>query len=84
MNASSDMKNRIRAIFDPRGEALLGEGCLEGRIAELPAGGGGFGYDPVFWLPERSCTLAELPDAEKDALSHRYRALADLGRRLPR
>ncbi|MBM4118376.1 RdgB/HAM1 family non-canonical purine NTP pyrophosphatase [bacterium] len=71
-------------VVDPRGEPLLGEGIVEGRIAEAPAGGGGFGYDPVFWLPESSCTLAALPQAEKNALSHRYRALADLGRRLPR
>lgn len=74
----------VALVIDPRGEPLLGEGCLEGRIAELPAGGGGFGYDPVFYLPESSCTLAELPEAEKNALSHRHRALADLGRRLPR
>ncbi len=71
-------------VVDPRGEPLLGEGRVEGVIAEAPSGGGGFGYDPVFWLPERSCTLAALPEAEKNALSHRYRALADLGRRLPR
>ncbi len=71
-------------VVDPRGEPLLGEGRVEGLIAEASSGGGGFGYDPVFWLPERSCTLAELPEAEKNALSHRQRALADLGRRLAR
>lgn len=71
-------------VIDPRGEPLLGEGRVEGLIAEAPAGRGGFGYDPVFWLPESSCTLAELPEAEKNALSHRFRALADLGRQLPR
>jgi len=74
----------VALVVDPRGEPLLGEGRVEGLIAELPSGGGGFGYDPVFWLPERGCTLAALPEAEKNALSHRYRALADLGRRLPR
>ena len=74
----------VALVVDPRGEPLLGEGRVEGRIAEAPSGGGGFGYDPVFWLPEQSCTLAELPESEKNALSHRYRALADLGRRLAR
>lgn len=74
----------VALVVDPRGEPLLGEGRVEGLIAQAPAGRGGFGYDPVFWLPERSCTLAELPEAEKNALSHRHRALADLGRRLPR
>lgn len=74
----------VALVVDPRGEPLLGEGRVEGLIAQAPAGRGGFGYDPVFWLPERSCTLAELPEAEKNALSHRHRALADLGRWLPR
>jgi XTP/dITP diphosphohydrolase len=74
----------VALVVDPRGEPLLGEGRVEGVIAEAPSGGGGFGYDPVFWLPERSCTLAALPEAEKNGLSHRYRALVDLGRRLPR
>lgn len=74
----------VALVVDPRGEPLLGEGRVEGLIAEARAGAGGFGYDPVFWLPESSCTLAELPEAAKNALSHRYRALADLGRRLPR
>lgn len=73
----------VALVLDPRGEALLGEGRVEGAIAEAPSGGGGFGYDSVFWLPGRSCTLAELPESEKNALSHRRRALADLGLRLP-
>lgn len=73
----------VALVTDPRGEPLLGVGRVEGLIAEVSSGGGGFGYDPVFWLPDRSCTLAALPESEKNALSHRYRALADLGRRLP-
>ena len=51
------------------------EGKVEGRIAYRAAGGGGFGYDPIFYLPERNCTMAELSAEEKNAISHRGRAL---------
>ena len=47
---------------------------LEGQIARRPSGTGGFGYDPVFYLPEHQRTTAELSDHEKDAVSHRGRA----------
>jgi XTP/dITP diphosphohydrolase len=47
---------------------------FSGVIARAPAGSGGFGYDPVFLLPSRGCTVAELEDREKDAVSHRGRA----------
>lgn len=50
------------------------EGSLDGLIAWTPQGTHGFGYDPLFWLPDRNCTLAELPPAEKNTLSHRARA----------
>jgi XTP/dITP diphosphohydrolase len=53
----------------------LHEGVLEGEIARAPQGAGGFGYDPVFWIPELGRTLAELTSAEKNAVSHRGRAL---------
>ena len=68
----------------PGCEPLLAEGRVEGRIAFAPAGAEGFGYDPIFYLPERGCTLAQLPAAEKNRLSHRYRALAALGEKLLR
>lgn len=57
--------------------ALLGstEGVCEGIIAEAPVGNGGFGYDPVFYLPEQQQTLAQLAAAEKNQISHRGRAL---------
>jgi XTP/dITP diphosphohydrolase len=57
--------------------ALLGstEGVCEGVIAEAPAGDGGFGYDPVFYLPEQQQTLAQLDPAEKNQISHRGQAL---------
>ncbi|MFO8005036.1 RdgB/HAM1 family non-canonical purine NTP pyrophosphatase [Thioalkalivibrio sp.] len=61
---------------------ILAEGTWEGLIAEEPAGGGGFGYDPVFYLPEYGCTSAELPDGEKNRLSHRGQAVRTMTERL--
>ena len=58
------------------GEARVVEGSVEGRIVEREAGGGGFGYDPIFELPDRSLPFAELPAEEKHRISHRGRALA--------
>jgi XTP/dITP diphosphohydrolase len=57
--------------------ALLGstEGVCEGLIAEGPAGNGGFGYDPVFYLPDRQQTLAQLDATDKNQISHRGQAL---------
>lgn len=61
---------------------LIASGTWEGRIALAPAGGSGFGYDPVFVVPGRGCTAAELPPDEKNEISHRSAALRDLARRL--
>lgn len=55
------------------------DGICEGRIAFEPAGDGGFGYDPVFYLPERGLTMAQLPAAEKHRISHRGRATSAIG-----
>ncbi len=60
-----------RVRFEVRGECC-------GRIAEEPAGGGGFGYDPLFFIPELGRTYAELQEEEKNRLSHRGRAFAKL------
>ncbi len=46
----------------------------EGEVALTPLGTEGFGYDPVFWLPEQGCTAAQLPPEKKNRLSHRSRA----------
>ena len=54
---------------------VVEEGAVYGRIAHAPAGENGFGYDPVFLLPERGVTTAELSDEEKNAISHRGLAL---------
>ncbi len=61
---------------DPR--PLVGEGVWEGWIAEEAAGENGFGYDPVFWLPEQGCTSAQLSANKKNSLSHRGKALHQL------
>ena len=55
-------------------EALVTEGIFHGRIAREPSGDNGFGYDPVFFVPERGMTAAEMSDEEKNSASHRYRA----------
>ena len=63
----------VRSAGDPA--PLLAIGRWDGRIARQPSGGGGFGYDPLFLLPEEGCTSAELPAEVKNARSHRGRAL---------
>lgn len=57
----------------PREKTVRGR--VRGRIAYSPAGEGGFGYDPIFYLPERACTMAQLPKEDKNAISHRGEAL---------
>ena len=58
------------------------EGTVEGEILTAPRGAGGFGYDPLFYLPERNCTMAELDLETKHAISHRGQALRGLLRML--
>lgn len=67
----------VVAVLTPDGLTLMAEGRVEGRIAHAPRGTHGHGYDPVFALPDGR-TLAELPMAEKNNLSHRGRALIRL------
>lgn len=57
---------------------LISEGVLPGYILKFPRGSNGFGYDPVFWLPQQQCTLAELDPVAKNKVSHRGRALRKL------
>jgi XTP/dITP diphosphohydrolase len=63
---------------------LISQASWEGRITEAPRGSGGFGYDPIFELSQRSVTVAELPAAEKNQLSHRGKALRGLVAQLTR
>ena len=60
----------------PNGDTLEAEGQCPGTIAYAPQGDGGFGYDPVFFLPELKKTYAQLTPEEKAAVSHRGKALA--------
>jgi len=57
---------------------VIAQGVWEGRILTHPAGANGFGYDPVFQVPEYQCASAELPAAVKNSLSHRGQALQRL------
>jgi XTP/dITP diphosphohydrolase len=59
-------------------DALVTEGFLHGTITDEPKGEHGFGYDPVFCVPQYRRTLAEMSADEKNALSHRYRALVEM------
>lgn len=61
----------VIAIVAPDGEVELHEGACEGVIISEPRGDNGFGYDPAFLFPEHNRTMAELSDAEKNAVSHR-------------
>ncbi len=64
----------IAAVL-PDGRVLHTEAAMEGLIAEKPAGTGGFGYDPILYLPEYGKTSAELTMEEKNQISHRGKAL---------
>jgi len=57
---------------------LICQGTWEGRIGHEPKGDNGFGYDPIFIVPEKGCMSAELPPEEKNRLSHRGKALREL------
>ncbi len=70
------------ALADPRGQTVLEvEGSCPGEILKAPRGDGGFGYDPIFWVPEAAQTFAEMDPDLKRRLGHRGRALEAL---LPR
>ncbi len=68
----------VLILYRPGGRYQTFDGCWEGRIAEAPAGLNGFGYDPVFYLPEKGITVAELPAEVKNRISHRAKAVTKL------
>ncbi|MBN1874253.1 MAG: RdgB/HAM1 family non-canonical purine NTP pyrophosphatase [Anaerolineae bacterium] len=68
----------VTALVLPDGREFATEGVCEGVIATGSVGEGGFGYDPVFYLPDRGCTMAELPVEVKNHISHRARAAQSL------
>ncbi|MBY0495725.1 MAG: non-canonical purine NTP pyrophosphatase [Cyanobacteria bacterium] len=72
----------VTALAVAKDNAILfeTETTVEGEIATAPAGGHGFGYDPIFWYPPFGMTTAQQPDKEKARISHRARAFRDLRR----
>ncbi len=78
---ATDRKARFRTVAVlalPDGRFWTSEGVLEGTIAEEPRGSGGFGYDPLFIPKGEARTLAEMSPSEKNAISHRRKALEGL------
>lgn len=76
----------IAAVM-PTGEVITTQGVIEGRIGYEEKGDNGFGYDPIFYVPEYGCTTAQLTEEQKNRISHRGKALEamreELGKRIP-
>lgn len=70
------------ALAHPDKESLVIDGRLDGEIAGIPRGDNGFGYDPLFYLPAKDKTLAEINQEEKNKISHRADALKKLEQQL--
>lgn len=68
----------VMALYMPGQSPRLFQGRVNGAILERQQGDGGFGYDPLFWLPGYNCTMAELPLDTKNQVSHRGQALRQL------
>lgn len=67
----------IAAVL-PDGEVITTHGVIEGRIGYEEKGSNGFGYDPIFYVPEYGCSTAELSEAQKNQISHRGKALESM------
>jgi XTP/dITP diphosphohydrolase len=86
LEALADVPSELRsarfrsviALARPEGLVGTAEGRCEGMIALRPAGSDGFGYDPIFYLPDIGQTMAELPAASKQLISHRGRAMRSI------
>ena len=75
--AEDNRSARFRCVIvaaAPDGRSWCTEGECAGQLIDTPRGSGGFGYDPVFFIPSHGCTMAELPPEEKNRISHRARA----------
>lgn len=69
----------VIALARPDGTiAVTTEGRCRGEILSQPQGSGGFGYDPIFWVPSQQCTFAQLSTTAKQQISHRGQALRQL------
>ncbi|MBO7392729.1 MAG: non-canonical purine NTP pyrophosphatase, partial [Abditibacteriota bacterium] len=66
------------ALSNPTGEMNFRLGTVEGVIIREKRGDGGFGYDPVFFVPEAGKTMSEMTAEEKNEISHRARAFAEI------
>ncbi len=73
----------VACVF-PDGDFMTRTGIVKGRIGYEEKGENGFGYDPIFYLPDRGCTTAELLPEEKNKISHRGKALAAMHEELAR
>lgn len=71
----------VRHADDPL--PIIAQGLWHGEILESPLGDGGFGYDPLFWLPELQATAASLSPEDKNGISHRGQAIQQLLAQLP-
>lgn len=70
------------AVVKPDGSSFTVRGETEGILHEKPAGSNGFGYDPIFYVPEFGMTTAEMPPEQKHSISHRGRAIRKMVERL--
>jgi XTP/dITP diphosphohydrolase len=80
LDGKTDRRARFRTVVSLiiRGEEHLFEGIVEGEILTAPEGAEGFGYDPVFRPDGYNCSLAAMPSAEKNRISHRYHAIRNM------
>ena len=76
-NRKAEFISTIACIF-PDGRTITARGACPGEILKAPRGSGGFGYDPVFFLPEYNMTMAEMTAELKNKISHRAKALHEL------
>lgn len=72
----------VAAIVGAAGDEVLFEGRCDGLILEAPRGSGGFGYDPLFWVPSEQASFGEIDPVRKNRISHRARAMTAAARAL--
>jgi XTP/dITP diphosphohydrolase len=72
----------VIACAFPDGRIITGEGIIEGYITKQICGSNGFGYDPIFYVPEYNCTTAEMTPDLKNEISHRAKALRNIQTKL--
>ena len=71
----------VLALVTPQKE-LIARGEVAGELTNSPQGAGGFGYDPIFYVPEYKCTFAQMTPEQKNSLSHRALAAKNLAAEL--